>query len=223
MGERSAFWLGLLQIIWIEHHSERATTRGDCARLRRLPQHQQRWRFSPALARHRPARGDATVVTLLLEISYLKLIGSVLLLWIAISCSPRRRKKAAKARASATCGRHPHDRHCRLCHESRQWIASRRRQGQRAVADARLMISIPLIIFSSTVILRFMGVTRGLSRSRRAARLHRREMAVTDRAVTGWITSMRHAAQPLTVLGLCCWRWQALAARAAKRAGPVSE
>ena len=79
------FWAGLLQIIWID-----IILSGDNAVVialacRRLPRHQQRVAIFAGTGAAIALRVSmATVVTLLLEISYLKLIGSVLLLWIAI-------------------------------------------------------------------------------------------------------------------------------------------
>ena len=79
------FWLGLLQIIWID-----IILSGDNAVVialacRRLPQHQQRVAILAGTGAAIALRvAMATVVTLLLEISFLKLVGSVLLLWIAI-------------------------------------------------------------------------------------------------------------------------------------------
>jgi predicted tellurium resistance membrane protein TerC len=85
-----------------------------------------------------------------------------------------------------------------------------------------LMISIPLIVFSSTVILKFMGrypwiVTLGGALLGYIAG----EMAVTDRAVTGWITGhapMLHTVGPILGVVLVIVVGKVLAARAARRA-----
>ena len=79
------FWVGLLQIIWID-----IILSGDNAVVialacRRLPPRQQRVAILAGTGAAIALRVTmATVVTLLLEISFLKLVGSVLLLWIAI-------------------------------------------------------------------------------------------------------------------------------------------
>lgn len=219
------FWVGLLQIIWID-----IILSGDNAVVialacRRLPRHQQRVAI---LAGTGVAIGlrvaMATVVTLLLEISYLKLIGSVLLLWIAIKLLA---PQDGEGGDGASIGN--------------LWQAIRTiviadfvmsldnvigiaaaAKGSVLLLTLGLMISIPLIVFSSTVILRFMGrypwiVTLGGALLGYIAG----EMAVTDRAVAGWIADhvpLLHTAGPILGVVLVVVVGKTLAARAAKPA-----
>jgi len=185
------FWIGLLQIVWID-----IILSGDNAVVialacRRLPQHQQRVAI---LAGTGVAIGlrvmMATVVTLLLEISYLKLIGSILLVWIAIKLLAPQDEEGVEGASIGNL-----------------WQAIRTiviadfvmsldnvigiaaaSKGSVLLLTLGLMISIPLIVFSSTLILKFMGrfpwiVTLGGALLGYIAG----EMAVTDRAVAGWI------------------------------------
>ena len=83
-----------------------------------------------------------------------------------------------------------------------------------------LMISIPLIVFSSTVILRFMGrypwiITLGGALLGYIAG----EMAVTDRAVAGWVAShapVLHTVAPILGIVFVVAVGKVLAVRAAK-------
>jgi YjbE family integral membrane protein len=185
------FWVGLLQIIWID-----IILSGDNAVVialacRRLPRHQQRVAILAGTGAAIGLRVTmATVVTLLLEISYLKLIGSALLLWIAIKLLAPQDEEGGDGASIGNL-----------------WQAIRTiviadfvmsldnvigiaaaAKGSVLLLTLGLMISIPLIVFSSTLILRFMGrypwiITLGGALLGYIAG----EMAVTDRAVTGWI------------------------------------
>ena len=219
------FWVGLLQIIWID-----IILSGDNAVVialacRRLPRHQQRVAI---LAGTGVAIGlrvaMATVVTLLLGISYLKLVGSVLLLWIAIKLLAPQDEEGGDGASIGNL-----------------WQAIRTiviadfvmsldnvigiaaaAKGSVLLLTLGLMISIPLIVFSSTVILRFMGrypwiVTLGGALLGYIAG----EMAVTDRAVAGWIADhvpLLHTAGPILGVVLVVVVGKTLAARAAKPA-----
>ncbi|HWR87404.1 MAG TPA: TerC family protein [Acidiferrobacterales bacterium] len=217
------FWLGLLQIIWID-----IILSGDNAVVialacRRLPQHQQRVAILAGTGAAIALRVTmATVVTLLLEISYLKLIGSVLLLWIAIKLLAPQEEEGGDGASIGNL-----------------WQAIRTiviadfvmsldnvigiaaaAKGSVLLLTLGLMISIPLIIFSSTVILRFMGrypwiVTLGGALLGYIAG----EMAVTDRAVTGWITDhapLLHTVGPILGVVFVIAVGKVLAARAAR-------
>jgi len=187
----SQFWLGLLQIIWID-----IILSGDNAVVialacRRLPKHQQRLAILAGTGAAIGLRvAMATVVTLLLEISYLKLTGSVLLLWIAIKLLAPQDEEGGAGESIGNL-----------------WQAIRTiviadfvmsldnvigiaaaAKGSVLLLALGLMISIPLIVFSSTLILKFMGrypwiITIGGALLGYIAG----EMAVTDRAVAGWI------------------------------------
>lgn len=81
----SQFWVGLLQIIWID-----ILLSGDNAVVialacRRLPEHQRRWGIMLGAGAAIGLRVVfAIFVVYLLGVPYLKLIGAVLLLWIAV-------------------------------------------------------------------------------------------------------------------------------------------
>ena len=218
------FWLGLLQIIWID-----IILSGDNAVVialacRRLPVHQQRVAILAGTGAAIGLRVTmATVVTLLLEISYLKLIGSALLLWIAIKLLAPQDEEGGDG---ANIGN--------------LWQAIRTiviadfvmsldnvigiaaaAKGSVLLLTLGLMISIPLIVFSSTVILRFMGrypwiVTLGGALLGYIAG----EMAVTDRAVAGWITGhapLLHTAGPVLGVVFVVAVGKLIAARAARQ------
>ena len=217
------FWVGLLQIIWID-----IILSGDNAVVialacRRLPRHQQRVAILAGTGAAIGLRvAMATVVTLLLEISYLKLIGSVLLLWIAIKLLAPQEEEGGEGASIGNL-----------------WQAIRTiviadfvmsldnvigiaaaAKGSILLLTLGLMISIPLIVFSSTLILKFMGrypwiVTLGGALLGYIAG----EMAVTDRAVTGWIAGhapVLHTVGPILGIVLVVVVGKALAARAAR-------
>ena len=219
------FWIGLLQIIWID-----IILSGDNAVVialacRRLPPHQQRVAILAGTGAAIALRVTmATVVTLLLEISYLKLIGSALLLWIAIKLLAPQDEEGGDGASIGNL-----------------WQAIRTiviadfvmsldnvigiaaaAKGSVLLLTLGLMISIPLIVFSSTMILKFMGrypwiVTLGGALLGYIAG----EMAVTDRAVTGWITGhapMLHTVGPILGVVLVIVVGKVLAARVARRA-----
>jgi len=219
------FWVGLLQIIWID-----IILSGDNAVVialacRRLPQHQQRVAIFAGTGAAIALRVTmATVVMLLLEISYLKLIGSALLLWIAIKLLAPQDEESGDGASIGNL-----------------WQAIRTiviadfvmsldnvigiaaaAKGSVLLLTLGLMISIPLIVFSSTVILRFMGrypwiVTLGGALLGYIAG----EMAVTDRAVTGWIAdhaSVLHTIGPILGVVFVVAVGKVLAARAARPA-----
>ena len=217
------FWLGLLQIIWID-----IILSGDNAVVialacRRLPPHQQRVAILAGTGAAIGLRvAMATVVTLLLEISYLKLIGSVLLLWIAIKLLAPQDEEGGDGASIGNL-----------------WQAIRTiviadfvmsldnvigiaaaAKGSVLLLTLGLMISIPLIVFSSTVILRFMGrypwiITLGGALLGYIAG----EMAVTDRAVAGWVAShapVLHTVAPILGIVFVVAVGKVLAVRAAK-------
>jgi YjbE family integral membrane protein len=219
------FWAGLLQIIWID-----IILSGDNAVVialacRRLPPQQQRVAILAGTGAAIALRVTmATVVTLLLEISFLKLVGSVLLLWIAIKLLAPQDEEDGNGESI-----------------SNLWQAVRTiviadfvmsldnvigiaaaAKGSVLLLTLGLMISIPLIVFSSTMILRFMGrypwiVTLGGALLGYIAG----EMAVTDRAVAGWIVehmSVLHTIGPILGIVFVVAVGKALAARAARRA-----
>ena len=219
------FWVGLLQIVWID-----IILSGDNAVVialacRRLPRHQQRVAILAGTGAAIGLRvAMATVVTLLLEISYLKLIGSVLLLWIAIRLLA---PQDGEGGDGASIGN--------LWQAIRTIVVAdfvmsldnvigiaAAAKGSVLLLTLGLMISIPLIIFSSTVILRFMGrypwiVTLGGALLGYIAG----EMAVTDRAVTGWIAvraPVLHTVGPVLGVVLVVVVGKLLAARAARPA-----
>lgn len=217
------FWIGLLQIIWID-----IILSGDNAVVialacRRLPKHQQRVAILAGTGAAIGLRvAMATVVTLLLEISYLKLIGSVLLLWIAIKLLAPQDEEAGEGQSIGNL-----------------WQAIRTiviadfvmsldnvigiaaaAKGSVLLLTLGLMISIPLIIFSSTLILKFMGrypwiITLGGALLGYIAG----EMAVTDRALAGWIAShvpLLSTVGPFLGIGFVLAAGKLLAIRAAK-------
>ncbi len=219
------FWTGLLQIIWID-----IILSGDNAVVialacRRLPRQQQRVAILAGTGAAIGLRvAMATVVTLLLEISYLKLIGSVLLLWIALKLLAPQDEESTNGEGI-----------------SNLWQAIRTiviadfvmsldnvigiaaaAKGSVLLLALGLMISIPLIVFSSTLILRFMGrypwiVTLGGALLGYIAG----EMAVTDRAVAGWIMQhapVMHTLAPILGIVFVVAVGKTLAARAARRA-----
>ena len=217
------FWVGLLQIIWID-----IILSGDNAVVialacRRLPRHQQRVAILAGTGAAIGLRvAMATVVTLLLEISYLKLIGSVLLLWIAIKLLAPQDEEGGEG---ASIGN--------LWQAIRTIVVAdfvmsldnvigiaAAAKGSVLLLTLGLMISIPLIVFSSTLILRFMGrypwiVTLGGALLGYIAG----EMAVTDRAVTGWITDhapMLHTVGPIMGIVFVVAVGKLLAARTAR-------
>jgi YjbE family integral membrane protein len=217
------FWLGLLQIIWID-----IILSGDNAVVialacRRLPRHQQKVAILAGTGAAIALRVTmASVVTLLLEISWLKLIGSVLLLWIAVKLLAPQDEEGGDGASI-----------------NNLWQAIRTiviadfvmsldnvigiaaaAKGSVLLLALGLMISIPLIVFSSTVILRFMGrypwiVTLGGALLGYIAG----EMAVTDRAVTGWIADHApalHTVGPILGIVFVVVVGKLLAARAAR-------
>jgi len=217
------FWIGLLQIVWID-----IILSGDNAVVialacRRLPRHQQRVAILAGTGAAIGLRvAMATVVTLLLEISYLKLIGSVLLLWIAIKLLAPQDEEGGEG---ASIGN--------LWQAIRTIVVAdfvmsldnvigiaAAAKGSVLLLTLGLMISIPLIVFSSTLILRFMGrypwiVTLGGALLGYIAG----EMAVTDRAVTGWITDhapMLHTVGPIMGIVFVVAVGKLLAARTAR-------
>ena len=217
------FWIGLLQIVWID-----IILSGDNAVVialacRRLPRHQQRVAILAGTGAAIGLRvAMATVVTLLLEISYLKLIGSVLLLWIAIKLLAPQDEEGGDG---ASIGN--------LWQAIRTIVVAdfvmsldnvigiaAAAKGSVLLLTLGLMISIPLIVFSSTLILRFMGrypwiVTLGGALLGYIAG----EMAVTDRAVTGWITDhapMLHTVGPIMGIVFVVAVGKLLAARTAR-------
>jgi YjbE family integral membrane protein len=217
------FWIGLLQIIWID-----IILSGDNAVVialacRRLPRHQQRVAILAGTGAAIGLRvAMATVVTLLLEISYLKLIGSVLLLWIAIKLLAPQDEEGGEG---ASIGN--------LWQAIRTIVVAdfvmsldnvigiaAAAKGSVLLLTLGLMISIPLIVFSSTVILKFMGrypwiVTLGGALLGYIAG----EMAVTDRAVTGWIadhTPVLHTVGPILGVVFVVAVGKLLAARTAR-------
>jgi YjbE family integral membrane protein len=187
------FWLGLLQIIWID-----IILSGDNAVVialacRKLPPHQQRVAILAGTGGAIGLRvAMAAVVTLLLEVHYLKLIGSVLLVWIAIKLLAPQEEEGAHGESVGGL-----------------WAAIRTiivadfvmsldnvigiaaaAKGSILLLTLGLLISIPLIVFSSTLILKLMGrfpwiVTLGGALLGYIAG----EMAVTDRAVSGWVAA----------------------------------
>lgn len=217
------FWVGLLQIVWID-----IILSGDNAVVialacRRLPRHQQRVAILAGTGAAIGLRvAMATVVTLLLEISYLKLIGSMLLLWIAIRLLA---PQDGEGGDGASIGN--------LWQAIRTIVVAdfvmsldnvigiaAAAKGSVLLLTLGLMISIPLIVFSSTVILRVMGrypwiVTLGGALLGYIAG----EMAVTDRVVTGWIADHAPALRtvgPILGVVFVVVVGKALAARAAR-------
>lgn len=217
------FWVSLLQIIWID-----IILSGDNAVVialacRRLPPQQQRVAILAGTGAAIGLRvAMATVVTLLLEISYLKLIGSVLLLWIAIKLLAPQEEEGGEGGNIGNL-----------------WQAVRTiviadfvmsldnvigiaaaAKGSVLLLTLGLMISIPLIIYSSTVILKFMGrypwiITLGGALLGYIAG----EMAVTDRAVTDWIAThapVLHTIGPVLGIVFVVAVGKALAARATR-------
>jgi YjbE family integral membrane protein len=200
------FWVGLLQIVWID-----IILSGDNAVVialacRRLPRHQQRVAILAGTGAAIALRVTmASVVTLLLEISFLKLIGSVLLLWIALKLLAPQDEESGEGKSI-----------------NNLWQAIRTiviadfvmsldnvigiaaaAKGSVLLLTLGLMISIPLIVFSSTLILRFMGrfpwiIMLGGALLGYVAG----EMAVTDKAIAGWIE--QHAAWLHTLVPPAC-------------------
>lgn len=221
------FWIGLLQIIWID-----IILSGDNAVVialacRKLPAQQQRVAILAGTGGAIGLRvAMATVVTLLLEVYFLKLIGSALLLWIAIKLlAPQEEDGGDGASVSGL------------------WAAIRTiviadfvmsldnvigiaaaAKGSVLLLTLGLLISIPLIVFSSTLILKLMGrfpwiITLGGALLGYIAG----EMAVTDRAVSSWVAANAPVLQMLApvagiVIVVAIGKW--LAARAVKPAAP---
>ncbi len=96
------------------------------------------------------------IVDQLLQISYLKLIGGLLLLWIGVKLVQGEEEHGDGVKAAGSLwARHPHHHHRRCGDEPRQ--RHRHRRG-RATATSTLivlglLISIPLIIFGATLIM----------------------------------------------------------------------
>ncbi len=219
------FWIGLLQIIWID-----IILSGDNAVVialacRKLPRHQQRIAILAGTGGAIGLRvAMATVVTLLLEVHYLKLVGSALLLWIAIKLLAPQEGEGGHGESV-----------------SGLWSAIRTiivadfvmsldnvigiaaaAKGSVLLLVLGLMISIPLIIFSSTLILRLMGrfpwiVTLGGALLGYIAG----EMAVTDRAVSAWVSAQAPVLKyiaPVAAIVFVVAVGKLLAARARPRA-----
>lgn len=191
------FWLGLLQIIWID-----IILSGDNAVVialacRKLPRQQQRIAILVGTGGAIGLRVVmATVVTLLLEVHYLKLVGSALLLWIAIKLLAP--PDGEGSHGESVSGLWPAIRTIIVADfvmslDNVIGIAAAAK-GSILLLVFGLLISIPLIIFSSTLILRLMGrfpwiVTLGGALLGYIAG----EMAVTDRAVSVWVSAQAPA------------------------------
>jgi predicted tellurium resistance membrane protein TerC len=102
----STFWISLLQIIWID-----LLLSGDNAVVialacRSLPENRRKlgiWLGAGAAVGLRII--FALIVTYLLGVPYLKVIGGILLFWIAISPSPARPRAIRSCSSSACCSR----------------------------------------------------------------------------------------------------------------------
>ena len=157
----SQFWVGLLQIIWID-----ILLSGDNAVVialacRRLPEHQRRWGIMLGAGAAIGLRVVfAIFVVYLLGVPYLKLVGAVLLLWIAV-------KLILPEHAAEGGGE--------MEEASTMWSAVRTiviadavmsldnviaigaaAKGDVTLIVLGLLISIPLIIWGSTLILRLL-------------------------------------------------------------------
>ncbi len=222
------FWVGLLQIVWID-----IILSGDNAVVialacRKLPPQQQRIAILAGTAGAIGLRVTmASVVTLLLEVSFLKLIGSVLLFWIAIKLLAPQDEDGGHG-----------------ANINNLWQAIRTiiiadfvmsldnvigiaaaAKGSILLLALGLLISIPLIVFSSTLILRLMGrypwiiVLGGALLGYIAG-----EMAVTDRAVSAWVATnapLLGIVVPVAGIAIVVLVGKLLAARAVRPAAPV--
>ncbi len=216
------FWVALLQIIWID-----IILSGDNAVVialacRRLPPQQQRAAILIGTAGAIGLRVVmATMVTLLLEIAYLKLIGSVLLLWIAVKLiAPQEEEEDGEVHSVN--GLWPAVRTIIIADfvmslDNVLGIAAAAK-GSLLLLIFGLLISIPLIIFSSTLILRLMGrfpwivLLGGALLGYVAA-----EMAITDRAIASWVEShapFLHLLAPILTVALIVFVGKLLATRA---------
>ena len=217
----SQFWLGLAEIIGIN-----IILSGDNAVVialacRSLPPAQQRWAILFGTAGAIVLRVILTAfAAVLLDQAWLKLIGSALLFWIAV--------KLLVPESDGDDDKH----------STAGWLAAIRTiiiadlvmsldnvigvaaaaKGSLGLLTLGLIISMPLIIFGSTVILKLMGrlpwiVTLGGALLGFVAG----EMAVTDKAIAAWIEAKAawlHTLVPWTgaVLVVMTGKW--LAARA---------
>ncbi|MEM7407975.1 MAG: TerC family protein [Pseudomonadota bacterium] len=156
----SQFWIGLVQIIWID-----LLLSGDNAVVialacRRLPPHQRRWGIILGSGAAIGLRFlFAAFIIFLLAVPYLKLVGALLLLWIAV--------KLVLPEAD--------DDHENIEEANNLWAAVRTiviadavmsldnvigiaaaAKGDHVLIILGLLISIPLIIFGSALLLRLL-------------------------------------------------------------------
>lgn len=209
-------WVSLLQIIWID-----IILSGDNAVVialacRRLPAEQQRKAILIGTGGAIAMRVSlAAVVTLLLEVSYLKLIGSALLVWIAIKLIAPQDEGGEGAESAD--GLWPAVRTIMIADfvmslDNVIGIAAAAK-GSVALLTIGLLISIPLIIYSSTLILRLMGRFPWIATLGGALLGYiAGEMAVSDRALTGWVDQQAawlHTAGPVlgVVLVVAVGKW----------------
>lgn len=217
------FWTGLLTIIWVN-----IILSGDNAVVialaaRSLPEHQQKkavlWGAGAAVA----MRIVLTIVAVeLLKFPYLKLIGAVLLLWIAVKLLVPEDEGGENIESSSNL----------MAAIKTILIADLVMSLDNVIAVAAaakgsmlllvlgLLISIPLVIFGATMLMKLMErwpiiITLG------AAILGwvSGEMAVTDPVVTEWVEANAkylHWVGPAAGVAFVVILGKALAARAAK-------
>lgn len=223
------FWIGLGQIIIVN-----IVLSGDNAVVialaaRSLPAHQQRkavfWGSGAAVV----MRIVLTIVAVeILKLAYLKLVGAALLLWIAVQLLlPEGDDGEHVATSSSLASAIKTILIADLVMSLDNVIAvAAAAKGSLTLLIIGLALSIPLVIFGSTLLLKLMDrfpviVTAGAGLLGWVAG----EMAVTDPAVASWVEGnagwLHYAAPALGVVGVIgVGRWLARRAERAQAAAP---
>lgn len=198
------FWLALMEIIGIN-----IILSGDNAVVialacRTLPAHQQRWAILFGTAGAIVLRIVLTAfAAVLLDQAWLKLIGSTLLLWIAVKLLLGEDENGGDDKSvgnMAAAIRTILIADLVMSLDNVIGVAAAAK-GSILLLTLGLIISMPLIVFGSTLILRLMGrfpwiVTLGAALLGYVSG----EMAVTDKAIAGWIDQYAgwlHASVPV--------------------------
>ena len=187
----SQFWLGLGTIIWVN-----IILSGDNAVVialaaRSLPERQQRLAISWGAGAAVVLRVGLTIVAVkLLEFPYLKLVGGAALLWIAVQLlSPEKGGKGDVKSSSHLVDAIKTILVADLIMSTDNVIAvAAAAKGSMLLLVLGLIISIPLVVFGATMLMKLMErypviITLGAAILGWTAG----EMAVTDPAVNNWI------------------------------------